>query len=307
MRKFLCYIFLFIPQFLLAQNSGSYNSSFDSLYQKAYYFCEAMDFKSAQKCLDSALVINKQFKVGEEKVSFVYYLKAFCLRRTDAKDAVQLELRAISFLNKAIAIDSTRAFFFYERALAKKMSHQQKSAITDLNKAIQLNPTNFMYYDERNTCHFLVNTPYRIRKNDLYQGIKNFQSMEDSANKYYYVARSYQLIFQFMNIKAFLDTSLQFYDKAIIASAGMNDEIFYERGVLYRNDASNYPLAIEDFKKAISLNPSFLSAHLNLAWSYNFNNQPERAYEVLISAQKLFPDDWQIKQSLREIKPKLKK
>lgn len=301
------FLFFLIHHSTFAQEQTPSSDRYDSLCNAVVAFCEAGDFTSAHASVSEAIIENERLFKGKQPNPQLYYIKAFCVRRIASKEPEAAEKKAIQLLNKAISIDSSFGYMFYERALAKKFSNARKNAIQDLNKAIALEPTNFVYYDERNTCHSLVETPYRIRKNDLYQGIYAFDLLASEVEKNYNKARAYQMIFHFMQNKAFIDTSLFYYAKAIEASQAKNSEIFYERGVLYRNDLRNYPLAIQDLKQAVGLDSTNLSAFLNLAWSYGHNQQFELSYQAFVLANKYFPTDWQVQEGLKEMDRKRRK
>lgn len=301
------FLFFLLPHLTFAQEHSASKDRYDSLCTAVIEYCEAGDFKSAYASVSEAIIENERLFMGKQPNAQLFFIKAFCVRRIGTKEPVAAEKEAIQLLNKAISIDSSFAYMYYERALAKKFSNARKNAIQDLTKAIALEPTNFVYYEERNTCHSLVETPYRIRKNDLYQGIYAFDLLPNDVEKYYNKARAFQLIFHFMQIKAFIDTSLVYYAKAIEASQAKNSEIFFERGVLYRNDLRNYPLAIQDLKQAVRLDSTNVSAFLNLAWSYGHNQQFELSYQTFVIANKYFPTDWQVQEGLKEMDRKRRK
>jgi|SRR5690554_3366378 len=104
-----------------------------------------------------------------------------------------------------------------------------------------------------------------------------------------------------MKNSAFLDTSLHYFEKAIVTNNYKNYDVYYERGVLYRNDSGDYAKAIQDFKTSIEINPFHLYSHLNLGWCLKFNNQIEESYIAFKNAMKYFPNNKQVKKGINEM------
>ncbi|MGO2358974.1 MAG: tetratricopeptide repeat protein [Mesonia sp.] len=212
---------------------------------------------------------------------------------------------AISYYNRAITLDSSVSFYYYYRAISKKMRSNYSGAIKDLDKAIRLEPVNFDYYNDRNTCHYLKRSSYRKRKQDLQEGIRNFKAHEtDSLTKHYHISKTYRLLFNFLSEDSYLDQSLNHLDNALEFDEG-NVAIHYEKGLLYKLGLKDYSKAIKSFQKAISIDARHLQSHLNLAWCLNFNNQFSASYKAFLEAEKYFPNNAQVQQGLNALKRKI--
>lgn len=212
---------------------------------------------------------------------------------------------AIAYYNQAITLDSSVSFYYYYRAVSKKMRSNYSGALKDLDTAISLKPADFDYYKERNTCHYLKKTPYRKRKQDLQEGIRNFKEHEtDSLTKHYHMAKTYSLMFNFLSEDSYLDQSLKHLNKALEFDDG-NVAVHYEKGLLYKISLKDYTKAIESFKTVLSIDPKHLESHLGLAWCLNFNNQFSASYEAFLEAEKYFPNNAQVQQGLEALKKKV--
>lgn len=212
---------------------------------------------------------------------------------------------AIVYYDRAIALDSSVSSYYYYRAIAKKMRSNYVAAIKDLDTAIGLEPAHFDYYKERNTCHYLKKSPYRKRKQDLQQGIRNFKKYEtDSLSKHYHMAKAYSLMFNFLSEDSYLDQSLKHLNKALEFDED-NVAVHYEKGLLYKINFKDYTKAIACFKTVLSIDPKHLESHLGLAWCLNFNNQFSASYEAFLEAEKHFPNNAQVQQGLEMLKKKV--
>jgi tetratricopeptide (TPR) repeat protein len=225
-------------------------------------------------------------------------------RHYDGKDSLSLSLQ---YFNRAVELDSKNSDYYYERALVRKFSKDRKGALDDLNKAIQLKPSEYKYYHERNTCHFLLNTVYRIRKQHLYEGINTFNKIEvDSAEKHLKVARLYRLIYDFTKSKQYRDTVFSHLDSTIFYNPNYV-EAYHEKGTLFRWGMQDFPSAIEQFKKAIKIDPMHLPSILHLGWTLKYNEQYEESYDIFLNAKEHFPKEMRIQQGIDELKKKLKR
>jgi len=212
---------------------------------------------------------------------------------------------AIAYYDRAIALDSTVSFYYYYRAISKKMRSNYSGAIKDLDKAIPLEPVNFDYYNQRNTCHYLKKSPYSKRKQDLQEGIRNFKEHEtDSLTKHYHIAKTYRLLFNFLSDDSYLDQSLNHLNKALEFDKN-SVAVHYEKGLLYKISLKDYPKAIESFRTVLSIDPKHLESHLGLAWCLNFNNQFKASYKAFLEAEKYFPNDAQVQQGLDTLKKRI--
>ncbi|MGO3182539.1 MAG: tetratricopeptide repeat protein [Aequorivita sp.] len=213
---------------------------------------------------------------------------------------------AISYYDQAITLDPSVSSYYYHRAISKKMRSNYSDAIKDLDTAINLEPVVFDYYDQRNTCHYLKHSPYSKRKTDLQAAIRNFEDHEtDSLAKHYHIAKTNRLLFHFLSDHVYLEQSIHHLNKALEFDID-NVAVHFEKGLLYKIDLKDYPLAIKSFQKVLSLEPQNLESHLNLAWCLNFNSEFEASYQAFINAKKHFPNDAQVHDGLEAIRKKIK-
>ncbi len=85
-----------------------------------------------------------------------------------------------------------------------------------------------------------------------------------------------------------VNTSMQFYEKALAVRPGFYD-VYFNLGVLYR-DAGNYPVAIKNFKLA-SQSKQILPAYDALAQVYEFAGKKDSAIQTYRALLEKFPDN----------------
>lgn len=284
-----------IPDFTTILEDGP--EDIHALLQRAECYARLQEDKKAEDDYERITKLNVNEPIA-------YFRKGYYVAK-DNYFKPDLLKNAIPYYNQAIEMDSTVSFYFYYRAMAQKYLNNRSSAILDLDKAIRLEPANFDYYNERNTCHFLITTPYRIRKKDLEEGISNFEKYEtDSLTKHFHIAKTYRLLFHFLKDESYLEKSIMHLDNA--AKFDENDyKIYYEKGLVYKLEFINYAKAAENFRIAISLNYYHLSSHLHLGWCLYFNKEYEAAYEVFSETEVIFPFDRSVQEALATCQKKI--
>lgn len=243
---------------------------------------------------------NKQAMISFDKAiesdprnGYPYYDKAKCFLSINDYYNKANHLAAIKLYNQAIELNPDNEDFYYYRAVSKKMCDDYDAAIADLNKAIKINNLDWYNYDERNTCHELKKSVYRIRKQDLYEAIRVYKA--DAAQKrkadnesYLNIAKAYDLLYAFLQDQSYVDTALQVLN-IFIKNNPTNAQAYIQRGKLLYFARAEYGNAVRDYSSAIKYDSSMYSTYLSLGWAYMANDEPAKAYDVFVYVKQRFP------------------
>ncbi len=242
--------------------------------------------KQAMASFDKAIETDPQN-------GYPYYDKAKCfLAINDYYNKANHRI-AINLYDRAIELDPEDEDFYYYRAISKKMCDEYDAAIVDLNKAIKINKLDWYNYDERNTCHELKKSAYRIRKQDLYEAIRVYKAdvtLEGRTDNesYLSMAKAYDQLYAFLQDQSYIDTALQVLN-VFIRNNPTNARAYEQRGKLLYFARAEYRNAIRDYSTAIKYDSSMYSTYLSLGWSYMANNEPAKAYDVFVYVKQRFP------------------
>jgi len=165
----------------------------------------------------------------------------FYISRANTYMIIKNYVAAIKDFDKAIEINKDNDHSFYRRGLANFELDDYDKAIKDFSKAIELNPCYSDYLIWRAKCYF------EQEKYDL--ALKDIEKASEdniSTVSCFWKGMIYRE-------KAEYESAIQEFSQAIILDPYV-EEIYVERGYTYLN-MNRGNLAIEDFEKAISLNP----------------------------------------------------
>jgi tetratricopeptide (TPR) repeat protein len=210
---------------------------------------------------------------------------------------------ALTDLNKAVSLDSSKSSYYYELGLCEKFSFKRKEAIKSFNRAIKLDPSIFAYYDERNTCHELLSSSLIIRKTDLYEGVKNLKKYDDQHEpgmRYYYVGRCFKLMYDFSKSKTELDSSIFYFNRALIIDS-TNALAYMEKGRIYHMLKQEGKASIE-YRNAVRNDPKNSEMWLNYAWTLENLGNKKEAHKAFAEANKLYPEDFRAIDGLERTK-----
>ena len=224
---------------------------------------------------------------------YPYYDKAKCFLSINDYYKKENHLAAIKLYDRAIELDPEDEDFYYYRAVSKKMCNEYDAAIADLNKAIKINKLDWYNYDERNTCHELKRSAYRIRKQDLYEAIHVYkadvvQQRATDNESYLNMAKTYDLLYAFLQDQSYVDTALQVLN-VFIKNNPTNARAYVQRGKFLYFAKAEYGNAVRDYSAAIKYDSSMYSTYLSLGWAYMANNEPAKAYDVFVYVKQRFP------------------
>ena len=201
----------------------------------------------------------------EEKLK--YYDKAIN-ENPDYTDA------SIKDYDKAIELDSKCSLAYNNRGYTKQKMGDNEGALADYNKAILLNPKLNIALDNKakllnEVCikddeqfiskYYLSLGIQEINNGNLLEGIKNIDESLKHNDKsdvaYFYKAAAYH------NLNN-IDLAYENYTKAIEHNKKMTDA-YFNRGQLILKD--NPKQALDDFVRAVVLDPKFIDAYYAIA------------------------------------------
>ena len=115
------------------------------------------------------------------------------------------------------------------------------------------------------------------------------QLWDDVVRKSFNKARGYNNLGISYNKKGQHDRAIEDYNKAIAIDPNYA-HAYYNRGTVYGRDKVQYDRAIEDFNKAIQLDPNFAQAYYNRGFAYFLSGNRGRAISDLQKACDLGDD-----------------
>ena len=228
-----------------------YSFSFGQTKAEKYFLqgrskYERGSYKPAIKWLDKSIDLDTNIA------------KAFAYRGAARIELFQLE-GAMKDLDRAIVKDPSVAFAWYSRGRANSQMFAHDQALSDLNKAIELNNTEPKYYYARAAAHAAAKDPDAA--------ITDFEKVIDLDSLYY---RAYRELGTLQAQKMDTIAAKTNLDKAI-ALAPTDPVCYNSRGFHLKAAYGNHKSALEDFGKAIKLNPNY---------AYAFNNRGFSRYKV---------------------------
>jgi len=191
------------------------------------------------------LIIEKKFPENTEallKLGELYYL-------------VRQYQNAINYVNKTLKIDESIARAYYMKGSIYRESGDTALAISSLETAIeQDNRYEDAFYD--------LGVIYAARKNAL--GLDYYNSAlkinPDNSNTRYARAKLYQDLGK--------TNEAIFEYKAIASEYKTCDQCYYNLGAIYLEIKKDNAQALENFTKAITINPAYVEAYFARGFTY---------------------------------------
>lgn len=277
-------------QYLIQHSTSTFQHVY---YYTALLFASDADFNHAIFCMGKE--IEKYPNSAE-----AYFKRGYWYMRAYTYDT-SMQRNALGDLQKAVSLDTTKSYYYFELGRCQKFSNKRQEAIVTLNKAIKMNPYAYAYYEERNTCHELVGSSYIIRKKDLYEGVKNLKKYRDEEApgiEYYYVGNCFKLMYDFTRKKVDLDSAMYYFNKALAMDSN-NVEAYLAKGRIYRSCYRSENKACMEFKTGVEHNPQYAEMWLNYGWSLERLGKKDEAYKAFEQAFLLSPpEDFRAKEGL---------
>lgn len=153
-------------------------------------------------------------------------------------------------------------------------------AVEYLKKASEIDSTFSDVWRRLGTASYELNhnVPQAFRY--YYNAIRNNMGDEAAYNHIYYILSNYDSA----------DHKIAMYQELLQINP-RRPEIYTKLGMIYGKEKNNYPVAIEYYKRAISLNHSYLEAYKGLGLSYALSGNFEEAFHWLEEAVEINPSD----------------
>lgn len=200
--------------------------------------------------------------------------------RSALYQATEQFLQAIADINLAIELEPHTASLHLRKAILLQSTGNPEEAIAALDEAIKLKPNSIKARHAR--ALFYLGLPNLDKAHEDIIKIKEINPEHELA---------YVVIYAYYQIKALslgVNHAIPFYNEAIEAASEQNElyHLYLGRGCIYQsNHQAN--LAVEDFSKAITLNPKGRDAYFNRAMVYHSQNEDGHAIKDLEESIKL--------------------
>ncbi len=225
----------------------------DALFYKGVILYEQQYFEKAIEVFDQALSRDPQYAI-------VYNYRAECYRE------LGLNSQAIKDYSEAIRLDSLIPVLYLGRGKCYLVSENYADATQDFSKAIALEPRKLSYYRYRAEAQYLHGA-YALASEDMDYLSRQAES-EVQIHEY--------------RLNAFCKASVQDYAGAarviteLLRKAPDDIEALTERAVYYTKQGKSAE-AIQDFEKALQLQPENIENHLACARLYMHTEQYQAA------------------------------
>jgi tetratricopeptide (TPR) repeat protein len=249
-------IYISLKEFSEAVNDSKRAIRIDSTKPEYYltlvdaYFIKN-DTRLAKELLE---IIERKFPDNAEgllKLGEIYYL-------------VQNYQKAIEYVNKALKIDEHSARAYYIKGTIYRESGDTARAISSLETAVEQDNT---YAD----AFYDIGLMYAARKNPLaFEYYDNVLRLDpNNLNAGYARAKLMQDIGR-------TDEAIKEYERLIKLNSNC-DNCYYNIGAIYLEVKKDPKKALENFTKAIEINPSYVEAYFARGYTYTKLKDKENA------------------------------
>ncbi len=184
---------------------------------------------------------------------------------------------AIALLTDSIALDSTRAELYTQRAQAYLSNEQVGAAMIDINKALQLDPNNV------DTYLLLANVYYMLGDDsNISTTLNKAAEIDPSDSRPLVKLGELNLLQQNFNLAA------AYIDKALKVES-YNPQAYFVKGMYFITAVQDTANALKNFQLAYEQDGSFYDPVEQICRIYAVQNPPY-TMEYLRNVQKQFPD-----------------
>lgn len=241
-------VYLSLRQFTEAENDSKRAMKLDST-QAAYYLTLVDVYFSENKTRDSKELLEKtaaKFPDNTEallKLSELYFL-------------VKRYQEGIEYANKALKVDENIAKAYYIKGSIYRESGDTAKAISNLQTTVEQDKK---YLD----AFYDLGVLYAARKNPIaFEYYDNVLRAEpQNENALYAKAKLLQDIGK-------IDEALKLYQDILTINTTC-DKCYYNRGAIYLELKKDPKKALEEFTKAISVNPNYVEAYFARGYTYS--------------------------------------
>jgi tetratricopeptide (TPR) repeat protein len=256
---------VFLKEYL--ENDETENGNYvDALFYLGTCYNQLGDYNKAIEYFDKAITNTPFYSY--------YFNKADALMNLNNQD------EALKVIDEGLVNNPDKADLYFKKAKIYNALNQKEKANIELKHAYKIDPTDTdivldmgVMYENDNQIDLAIK---------MYKDCIKLKSNLSGA--YGNLANIYSV----NELKK--DSALYYFQKALIAD-NKNYINFYNFGNYYKKN-KNYDVAIEMYAKSIELNPSFLSAYFNTAVAYEAKKNMKKAFEFIIIAVNLDPDNY---------------
>ena len=195
---------------------------------------------------------------------------------------------AENLFNRVLQIDPANDAAMYELANLKKLKNDYDGAQLLLEKAVAVNQDNEWYWTALADCYEKRNAIDKL-ENVFNQLIRlnpdKPDNYLDKANVYYHQAR--------------YDDALKVYDQ-VEQLTGPTDDLLADRQKIYLKEG-NVDLAAKQLEKMVETYPQEIKYYLFLSELYTANNLTDKGLKVLLTAEKIDPNNGLVHLALADI------
>lgn len=197
------------------------------------------------------------------------------------KDSGTLFLTDVETSSGSAKMNNAAGGFLFEKAMgetdpARRQGHLGNS-LKYINRALEVHPSYHAAWVTHGSLHYYL-------YNDIDQAVASYQKGGGQGVQNLLALGNMEI--QNENF----DAAIRIFD-ALIQLQPQNDIAFTKRGLAYARGKNNLSKGMEDFNKALSLNPNNAEALENLGVAHAFKGQHHKAIEYLERAIRLNPDN----------------
>ncbi len=195
---------------------------------------------------------------------------------------------AADLFERVIQMDPLNDAAMYELANIRKVANNYDDALPLLQKATGIKPDNEWYWLALADCYEKTNDFAKLNK--IFDELIRINPDKpdyyfDQGNAYFYEGK--------------YDEALKVYDR-LEAVTGLNDDLMASRQKIYLKQGK-LDLATKQLEQMIEKDPAQIKYYLFLSELYNSNNYPDKALKVLLTAEKLSPNNGLVHLGLADI------
>jgi tetratricopeptide (TPR) repeat protein len=262
-------VYFKLKQFTEAENDSKRAIKLDSS-QASYYLTLVDVYFSANKTRDSKELLEATAKKFPDNIESLLKLSElyFLVRRYQ---------EGIEYANKALKMNENLAKAYYIKGSIYRESGDTTRAISSLETAVeQDNRYIDAFYD--------LGILYGARKNPLaLQYYKNVLTIDPSHVEAKYAQA------KLLQDLGKIDEALQAY-AAILETDNTCDRCYYNRGAIYLELKKEPKKALEEFTKAIGVNPNYVEAYFARGYTYSKLKDKESAKADYAMCLKIEPN-----------------
>lgn len=227
---------------------------------------ELKDYKLAERDYKKAIALNPKHITANNNLGELY-------------EKLNKYEEALECYNKQLQIEEDD-YYYINRAWCYMKLHRYSEAEKDFNNVIETNPQNIYAYNGMGKM-FMEQKEYE-KAAEYFKKLLDVDNTDYSKYTYDNICECYEKLKENKLAEKYLSEAIEKYP---------NDESFYlSRGLFYSNHDEKAK-ALEDYEKAININPKYSYAYNNMGVVYRDMKQYEKAIEFYKKAIAIKPNN----------------